>query len=44
MLRNDKAIEAANIVRYMRGWSRKRVRDYCWRKGWKVSRVSSASL
>jgi hypothetical protein len=35
---------AADIVRYMRGWSRYRVRDYCKRKGWKVSVVSQSQF
>jgi hypothetical protein len=39
VLRDDRVIEAADIVRYMRGWSRTRVRDYCARKGWRVSIV-----
>lgn len=40
VLRNDKVIEAANIVRYMKGWSRDRVRDYCKQKDWKVKVVT----
>lgn len=39
VLRGDRVIEAADIVRYMRTWSRARVRDYCKRKGWSVSVV-----
>lgn len=39
VLWDDKVVEAADIVRYMRKWSRDRVRDYCKGKGWKVSVV-----
>lgn len=39
VLRNDRVIEAADIVKYMRGWPRSRVRTYCQRKGWRVSIV-----
>jgi len=34
----DKVVRAAPIVKYMRGWSRKRVLDYCDKKGWKTER------
>ena len=37
VLRDDCVVEAADIVRYMRGWSRARVRAYCQRKDWKIS-------
>ena len=36
VLWDDKVVEAADIVKYMRRWSRSRVRDYCSRKGWKI--------
>lgn len=39
VLWDDKVVEAADIVKYMRKWSRDRVRDYCNGKGWKVSVV-----
>lgn len=39
VLRNDRVIEAAPIVKYMKGWSRARVRDYCQEKDWSVSVV-----
>lgn len=39
VLHDDRVVEAADIVKYMRGWSRDRVRDYCKSKGWKVSVV-----
>lgn len=40
VLWNDHVVEAADIVRYMRKWSRDRVRSYCAGKGWTVSVVS----
>lgn len=36
VLWDDKVVEAADVVKYMRRWSRSRVRDYCSRKGWKI--------
>lgn len=36
VLWNDKVVEAADIVRYMKRWPRDRVREYCAGKGWKV--------
>lgn len=39
VLWNDAVTEAADIVKYMRKWSRDRVRDYCKTKGWKVTVV-----
>jgi hypothetical protein len=39
VLFDDKVAETAPIVRYMRGWSRGRVRDYCQKHGWGVSVV-----
>jgi hypothetical protein len=43
VLWDDRVIEAADIVKYMRRgkWTRARVRDYCRQKGWKVSVVST---
>ncbi len=40
VLADDRVIEAADVVKYMRGWRRAQVRDYCHRKGWQVSVVS----
>jgi hypothetical protein len=37
VLRGNVVIEAAPIVKYMRRWSRARVRDYCRGRGWQVS-------
>lgn len=39
VLQDGKVTEAADIVRYMRKWSRDKVRDYCKGQGWKVSVV-----
>lgn len=39
VLWDDKVTEAAHIVKYMRKWDRKKVREYCQSKGWKVSVV-----
>jgi hypothetical protein len=40
VLWDDRVIEAAPIVKYMKRWDRARVREYCRGKGWKVSVVS----
>lgn len=42
VLQNDRVVGAADIVKYMRGWTRKRMRDYCASKGWHVSIVSES--
>jgi len=37
-----RVIEAADVLKYMRrgkGWTRNMVRDYCRRRGWKISIV-----
>lgn len=41
VLQDDKVVEAADIVKYMRKgkWTRDKVRSYCASKGWKVSVV-----
>ncbi len=39
ILEQDVVIQAAPIVKYMRGWSRDRVRDYCRQKRWTVQIV-----
>jgi len=39
VLFDDRVVEGPPIVRYMRGWSRDRVRTYCGEKDWKVSIV-----
>lgn len=39
VLWDDKVTEAADILKYMKRWDRKKVREYCAKKGWKVSVV-----
>lgn len=39
VLWDDRVTEAAHIVKYMRKWSRDRVREYCREKGWRISVV-----
>ena len=41
VLWDDKVVEAAPIIIYMKHgkWSRIRVRDWCRKKGWKISVV-----
>ena len=39
VLWDDVVIEAAPIIRYMRKWTRDRVRNYCAGKGWSVTVV-----
>jgi hypothetical protein len=41
VLHDDRVIEAADIVKYMRTgkWTRDRVRAYCAQKGWKITVV-----
>lgn len=39
VLHDNKVVEAADVVRFMRGWMRDRVRDYCKGRGWKTSIV-----
>lgn len=34
-----KVVNEAPILKYMRGWSGRQVRDYCRRKGWTVERL-----
>lgn len=36
VLWDDRVVEAADIVRYMKGWPRARVREYCRRKAWQI--------
>ena len=36
VLWDSKVIEAADIVKYMKGWTRDRVRSYCLQRGWEV--------
>ena len=41
VLWDDRVVEGADIVKYMSKakWSRDRVREYCRKKGWRVSVV-----
>lgn len=39
VLQNDVVVEASLDVRYMRRWSRERVREHCAGQGWQVSVV-----
>lgn len=39
VLWDDKVVEAADIVKYMKRWNRDKVRAYCAKKGWKISVV-----
>lgn len=43
ILEDDVVTEAAPIVRYMVGWNRDRVRDYCRQKGWNVRIVQKSA-
>ena len=36
-------IKAAPIVKYMHGWQRNNVREYCRKKGWRVSVIRETS-
>lgn len=44
ILWNDRVVEAADIVKYMRRWRRETVRDYCQHKGWKISVVYETDI
>ena len=37
VLQDGRVVRFAPIVKYMRGWSRQQVLDYCRRKHWQVS-------
>lgn len=43
ILKDEKVVEAAPIVKYMIGWNRDKVRSYCKSKEWKVAIVKSMS-
>ncbi|CAB4197700.1 hypothetical protein UFOVP1323_42 [uncultured Caudovirales phage] len=38
-LRNDIVFKTAPILKYMRGWTKAQVTDYCGRKGWQYNAV-----
>lgn len=42
VLKCGRVVIAADVVKYMGGWSRDKVRDYCQQKGWKVSVVKES--
>jgi len=39
VLWDDKVVETAPVLRFMKGWKRDRVRTYCEGRGWKVTVV-----
>lgn len=39
VVRNGRIVEAADIVKYMRGWNGERFADYCRAKGWRWEKV-----
>jgi hypothetical protein len=41
VLVNARVTQAAPILSYMRGWTARRVKDYCDRKGWTIERVEA---
>lgn len=43
VLKDDVVVIAADIIKYMGGWSRDRVRDYCAGKGWRIAVVPEQS-
>lgn len=46
VLRDDRVVEAAPIVKYMarQRWTRDRVRDYCKSQGWQINVVSESRI
>lgn len=42
VLWDDRVVEAADIVKYMRGWNRYKVRTFCAAKGWKIRVVTES--
>ena len=43
VLVDDTVNEAPPVLKYMVGWSRDRVRDYCKDKGWRIVVVRNAA-
>jgi len=39
VLWDDNVVESADVVKFMRRWSRDRVREYCAKRGWKIAVV-----
>lgn len=44
VLKNDVVVIAADILKYMGGWTREQVRNYCNTKGWRVTVVKEGSV
>jgi hypothetical protein len=44
VLRSDWVVEAAPKLRFMKGWSRERVRNYCRAREWNVSVVEERHI
>jgi hypothetical protein len=42
VLEQDVVTETAPILRFLKGWSRDRVRDYCKRYNWQIAVVREA--
>jgi hypothetical protein len=40
VLRDERVSEAADVIKYMRGWSRDRVREYCRQRRWRAFVIS----
>jgi hypothetical protein len=36
VLENEICVDAAPIIKYMLGWNRERIRNYCRKKGWRA--------
>lgn len=41
VLHDNRVVEAAPIVKYMKGWKRSSVRSYCKERRWEISVVRS---
>ena len=41
-LAGGRVVRAAPVIRYMLGWSVRRVQDYCQRRGWRWQLVSES--
>lgn len=39
--RDGNVIEAAHIIKYMKGWSGQQVASYCRKKGWRWEKVQT---
>jgi hypothetical protein len=35
----DRVVEAHDVIKYMRKWTRERVRDHCIKNGWTITVV-----